>query len=104
MKTIKAILVLILCLNLGYANASGHKTIEEIEKSHKNPPSFKYHYDAGSMIFSVLGYWENGKGIVYSFSGDELTEKREFTNYQEFKNFLQPSTPKLNKYIIVALK
>lgn len=104
MKTIKIILVLILCLNLGYANAGNRKTIEEIEKSHNNPPSFKYHYDAGPMTFSILGYWEKGKGVVYAFSGGELTEKREFTNYQDFKEFLQPSVPKLNKYIIVALK
>ena len=105
MKTIKFILVLMLavislqCFSITIHN---HPTVSDIEKQHNTSPAFKYSYTEtkSQMSFTILGYWENDQGIVYSFTDNSLTGTKNFNDYNEFVNDLIPSDPSLSQYII----
>jgi len=102
MKTL-LLLMMVLVTNLCFSENG--ESIKDIEQSHKTPPIFKYHYDAGNnLTFTILAYWENNKGVVYSFSRNGLAEKREFNDYKNFADFLVPPGKEFNQYVIIPLK
>lgn len=102
MKTkIFTILIFALCLT----TKAQMTDPESMDTIYIGMPTFKYAYNDGVTIFTVLGYWseQQNKGIVYSYLGEMLIETVAFKNYDEFTAFLIPSDKSLISYVVIPL-
>lgn len=95
------ILIFALCL-ITKAQTTSTKTIDTV---YVGTPTFKYAYNDGTTIFTVLGYWsdQHNNGIVYSYLNENLIETVEFKTYDEFTAFLIPSDKNLISYVVIPL-